>query len=121
MDQGGLHPQTEYPGSDRQLPSDLTPTAALHYTPGLNLQALNQITLSNLETADASQFGRQAQAVALLDQLMAIMLPTTSSKEIKLADLTELDSRVRTFLEVVMAELEERQAPICVPISLCVR
>ncbi len=46
---------------------------------------------------------------------------TASNKETKLAELTELDSKVRSVLEVVMGELEWKQSLICVPVALCVR
>lgn len=121
MDQRDLRPQTEYPGPDCQLPSDLRSTTGLDSKSEPNLQALNQATLSNVDSADAGQFGRQAQTVFLLDRLLFVMRLTTSNKETKLAGLAELDSKVRSLLEVVMAELEGRQTLICVPVALCVR
>ena len=95
MDQRDLQPQTEYPGPDCRLPSDLNPTARLDSKPGPHLQALNQVTLSRLDAADAGQFGRQAQSVSLLDRLLFVMRLTASNKETKLAELAELDSKVR--------------------------
>ncbi|OCK73859.1 hypothetical protein K432DRAFT_430353 [Lepidopterella palustris CBS 459.81] len=124
MDQRDLQPQTEYPGPDCRLPSDLKPTAGLNSKPGPNLQALNQVTLSSLgaaDAADAGQFGRQAQSVSLLDRLLFVMRLTANNKETKLAELAELDSKVRSFLQVVMGELEWSQAQSCVPVGLCVR
>lgn len=122
MDQRDLQPQTEYPGLECRLPSNLEPTAVLDSKPGPNLQALNQVTLSSLDAADAGQFVRQAQSVLLLDRLLFVMRLPASNKETKLAELAELDSKVRRFLEVVMGdELERRKILICVPIALCVR
>lgn len=46
---------------------------------------------------------------------------TASNKESKLAQLAELDSKIRSFLEVVMAELEWSQTLICSYVALCVR
>ena len=121
MDQRDLQPQTEYPGPDSWLPSDLNPTAGLDSKPGPNLQALNQVTLSSLDAADVSQFGRQAQSISLLDRLLFVTRLTSSNKENKLAELAELDSKVRSFLEVIMGELEWRAKLMCVPVALCVR
>ena len=121
MDQRDLQPQTEYPGPDRRLPSDLKPTAGLDSKLGPNLQASNQISLSNLDAADAGQFRRQAQSVSLLDRLLFVMRLTASNKETKLAELAELDSKIRSFLEVLMGELEWRQTLICVHVALCHR
>jgi len=121
MDQRYLLPQTEYPGPNCRLPSDLKPTAGLDSQPGPSLQALNQVTLSSMDATDAGQFGRQAQTISLLDRLLSVMRLTASNKETKLAELTELDSKVRSLLEVVMGELEWKQSLICVPVALCVR
>ena len=125
MDQEDLRPQMEYPGPHCPLSLDLNPTAAPDPQPGPNSQASNQAPSSNLDAADAGQFGRTAQAVSLLDRLLSVICLPTSNKETKtkLAELAELDSEVRTFLEVVMGELEWRQTPrgSCVSVALCVR
>ena len=121
MDQRDLEPQTEYSGPDCRLPSDLKPTAGLDSMPGSNLQALTQATLSSLDASDIGQFGRQAQSVSLLDRLLFVMRLTVSNKETKLAELAELDNKIRSFLEVVMGELEWRQTLTCVHVALCVR
>lgn len=118
MDQRDLPPQTEYPGPDYRLPSDLESKSGLDSWPGPNLQALNQVTLSSLDAVDASRFGRQAQLVSLLDRLLFVMRLTAGNKETKLA---ELDSKVRSFLEVVMGGLEGRQKLNCFPVALCFR
>jgi hypothetical protein len=46
---------------------------------------------------------------------------TASNKETKLAELVELDSKIRSFLEVIMGEPEWRQTLICGHVALCVR
>lgn len=121
MDQRDLQPQTEYPGPNSPLPSDSKPSVELDSEPGPNLQGLNQVTLSSLDAADAGQFGRQAQSISLLDRLLFVMRLTASNKETKLAELAELDGEVRSFLEVVMGELEWRQTLTCVLVALCIR
>lgn len=118
MDQRDLQPQTEYPDPVCRFSSDLKPTAGLDSKPGANLQASNQVTLSSLDAADAGQFERQAQSVSLLDRLLFVLRLTTRSKETKLA---ELDSKVRSFLQVLMGELEWGQTLVCVPVVLCFR
>ncbi|EXJ86814.1 hypothetical protein A1O3_03768 [Capronia epimyces CBS 606.96] len=121
MDQRDLQPQTEYPGPDCRLPSDFNPTAGLESQPGSDLQALNQGTLPGLDAADAALFGRQAQSVFLLERLLFITRSTARNPEIKLAELTELDSKVRSFLEVLLNELDWWQTLVCVSTALCVR
>ena len=121
MDQRDLQAQTEYPGPDCRLPSDFKPTAGLDFKPGPDLQALNQVTLSSLDAADAGQFGRQAQSVSLLDRLLFVMYLTANNQDTKLVELAELDSKVRSFLEVIISEREWRQTLSSVPVALCVR
>ena len=121
MDERDLQPQTKYSGPDFQLPSYLKPTTELDSQPGPNLRVLNEVTLSSLDATDVSEFRRQAQSISLLDRLLFIMRLTASDKETKLAELTELDSKIRSFLEVVMSELDWRQTLICGHVALCVR
>ncbi|KAF2802621.1 uncharacterized protein BDZ99DRAFT_454620 [Mytilinidion resinicola] len=125
-----LQPQTEYPGPNCQLPSDLKPAASLDPSPGgpPTAPAVNQVTLSSLNAANAGQFGRQAQSVSLLDRLLrATRLTTTTTTTTitttatKLAALAALDAQVRGFLAVVVGELEWRHTLSCVPVALCVR
>ena len=121
MDQRDLQPQTEYPGPDYLLPSDLNPTMELDFKPESNLQASDQVTLSGLDAADARQFQCQAQSVFLLERLLFVMRLTASDKQTKLAQLAELDNKIRSFLEVLMGELEWRQTLTCIHVALCVR
>ena len=121
IDQPNLQPQTEYPGPDCRLPSDLTSIVGLESKPERNLQALDQITSSNLVAADADQFGRQAQLIFLLDRLLIIRRLAGSDNETKLTELTELDSKIRSFLSVVMDQLEWKQTRTCALVALCVR
>ena len=121
MDQRDLQPQTELPGPARRLPSDLEAAAGLASKPKPNLQALNQLSSSSLDAADIGQFGRQAQLVGLLDRLLSAIRLPSSSKDTKLAMLTELDSKIRNCLEIVMNELEWWQTLSCALVALCVR
>lgn len=52
--------------------------------------------------------------------MFVMRLPATK-KETKLAELAELDSQVRRFLEVVMGEPELREKLLCVPVALSFR
>ncbi|KAF2489840.1 hypothetical protein BU16DRAFT_495202 [Lophium mytilinum] len=121
MDQRDIQPQAEYPGPDCRLPSDRRPTTGLDSTPGPDSQGFNHVTVSSLDAAYAGQFGRQAQSIYLLDRLLLIMRRTATTPDTKLAELAELDSRVRSFLELVMGEAEWRQTLSCVPVALCAR
>ena len=93
----------------------------LESKPERNLQALDQITSSNLVAADADQFGRQAQLIFLLDRLLIIRRLAGSDNETKLTELTELDSKIRSFLSLVMDQLEWKQTRTCALVALCVR
>jgi len=115
MGQRGLKPQTQYPDLDFRLPLDSRPPIGLDSKLGPNLQTLDQATLSSLDAVNVGQCGREAQLVSLLDRLLFVMHVTTSNKETKLAELAELDSNLRNFLEVAMGE------PFCAPVAFCVR
>jgi hypothetical protein len=71
--------------------------------------------------ADAGQLGRQAQLIFLLDRLLIIKRLGGSDNETKLTELTELDSKIRSFLSVVMDELEWKQTRACALVALCIR
>lgn len=114
-DRSDILPHTEYPGPESPLPLDLE-TGADATLQGPNFQALHQITLSSLNAAGASRFGRQTQSVSLLDRLMSILGDTASNKESKLEKLATLETTVRNFDGVVMLELEN-----CTPVALCSR
>lgn len=115
MDQRDLQPQTEHPGFDFSLPSNLELTPELDLKQGPNLQA------SNLNATDVCKPGQQAHLISLLDQLLLVTSLDAENKEMKLAKLAELDNKIRNFLEVIMAKLEERQTISCHPVALCVR
>ena len=121
MDQRDLKPPTDYLGPDGRLPSDSNLTVGVESKLDSNLQASDQITLSSLDATDACQFERQVHSVALVDQLLSIMRITASNKESKVAELAELDSKVRSFLEVLMGEPRRSQRISCVPVALCIR
>ena len=103
------------------MPSDLNPVAELHSNPEPASLASNHVKLSNMDAIDAGQFGRHAQAGSLLDQLLFIIHFTASNIESKFADIAELDKQIRSFLEVVIDEIEWKQTPNCVPVALCIR
>ena len=70
---------------------------------------------------EAKRLGWQAQSVSLLDRLLSVMRVPASNKESKLAELAHLDSKIRSFLEVILGELERRQTLTCVHVALCIR
>jgi len=121
MHERGPQPQTKYSGPDCKLPSGLKPIAVLDSQPGPNLQTFDEVILSSLDAAEVGEFRRQAQSISLLDRLLLVMRLTTVGKETKLAELAELDSKIRSFLEVVMGELDWRQTLICGHVALCIR
>lgn len=120
IDQRDLQPQKKYPSPDYQMPSHLNPTAGLHVKQGPNLQTLNHVTLSSPDAAEAVHLGWQERLASLLDRLLFVIGLPDSNKETKLAELAELDSKIRNFLEIFMGGLE-RQNTICAYVALCHR
>lgn len=113
--------QTEYPGPECRLPSDLRPATDLNYRPDPNVRNLHQGTFSSLPSLDAGHFGRQAQALALLDRLLTALHFPDSNPEAKLAELTDLDGKIRRFLESILEEGDWKHKLHCVPAAMCVR
>lgn len=100
------------------MPSDLRPAAGLDHKPNPNPKKLLKVTLSSLDSTDTGHFGRQAQAVSLLDRLLTVMRLSDVNTETKLA---ELDAKIRSFLEAVLHERGWEYRLHCVPAAMCVR
>lgn len=120
MDRRDLQPYMEYQGLDWQLPSD----PMLNSKPGSNLETFHQARFSSLTAGDDGRLKRQALSISLLDQLLSVRRRITINKESKLtelAELAELDSKIRCYLRELMSQLEPSQILICFHVALCVR
>ena len=95
---------TQYPSSDIPLPSDLPLLPSVAIQQQLAIRPVNSTTMSCPYETKADQFGRLAQAVSLLDQILTFNHPVVANKQDSILELKELDSRIRGFLSVVMSE-----------------
>jgi hypothetical protein len=92
---------TKFPASDFYLPTDLS------YSQGHDDQAVDgpQYTapLGLFHSNNVGGFGRQAQAVSMLDQSLSI-LGSSEARVIKLGETEKLDEKLQTFLTLIMHE-----------------
>lgn len=87
-----------FPSHDTELPSNLS---SLHSIPSSASYQHDDIPIINdIHSANVSGFARQAQAVALLVQVEQI---TSDTQTTSLADLMDLDKKLRDFLTILMS------------------
>lgn len=113
-DERHIRPLTEYPTHGSRLPSDLRMSLPLDTQRPQIMYATESASLSSLPVADFSQFGRQAQAVSLLDRVLSITCFATANEHntlLELADLVELDGEIRSFLSAIMEEAAQPHTP----------
>ncbi|PWY86779.1 hypothetical protein BO70DRAFT_386079 [Aspergillus heteromorphus CBS 117.55] len=92
-------PATEYPSPGAFLPSDLYDDGDDTYN-RLTLQNTN-LRMPNIHVSNPSNFGRQAEAVYLLDQVLAVQrLPQDDRSRI--SEFRRLDECLQGFLTMVM-------------------
>ena len=119
LDYRKQQPFANFPSIDSHLPSDIGICHQLQS--GLpNAELLDTPLLSMMCTGNMSNFGRQAQAVHLLDQILhTIRLP--SEPETKLAELMRLDGELRSFLIVLMGECDPEPGISCGAMATTIR
>jgi hypothetical protein len=112
-------PATEYPSEDSLLPSDLG-LAQQRQSPLFDVEPLDTPTLSAVHASNVNSFGRQAQAVHLLDQVLRVIsLP--ADVEPKLPELRRLDGELQAFLTLLMGECGWARGLHCGPIATAIR
>jgi len=110
-------PTTMFPANDFYLPLDLS------YGQGHDTEATSgpQCTapLGLLHSNDVSSFGRQAQAVSMLDESFRI-LSSSEASLVRLRAIERLDEKLQAFLIVIMREytVPGRQ---CAPNAIVIR
>lgn len=107
-------PQTEFPGLQSWLPLQLK----VDNHPELPMSPAS----SNASPTDEDIFECPLHVVSLLD----LILRTTQSvseanKDSVLSELTNLDIKLRNYLEVMMIESSQRQNTLCNSVALSIR
>lgn len=103
-------PRTKFPSVESPLPSDLAPNELAREA--YSKQPFETSRLLTIEASQVSCFGRQAQAVHLFEQVLAVMdLPNEGGA--KVLELRELDKQIQIFLSLVMAEIALGRWKIC--------
>lgn len=107
----GIKPSTAVPAQDSELPSSLGAAPELH------AKAFGPNGTAN---AEVSSFGKHAQAICLLDQLLHLINIPEKETE-KLPQLLQLDKKLRTFLEQILREGGWVRGLLCGSIATTVR
>ena len=107
---------TEYPSLDSSLPSDLKP--------GQQSQPphsdCNAPVLSAIRASNVSGFGRHAQAVYLLDQILHV-LSFPAEVETMHLELERLDGEIQAFLMLLLDESSQMRLHHCGAIASTIR
>lgn len=112
-------PTTEFPDIEAPLPSDLTLLGRPRSTPSVMRPSHTKSRL-DLHQRDIGSFGRQAQAVCLLDQVLHVInLPCGYND--KLAELDRLDGELQSLLRLLMDRKYCARGVTCAAISILMR
>ncbi|RFU31442.1 hypothetical protein B7463_g4874, partial [Scytalidium lignicola] len=107
---------TVIPCGDARLPTEPN---ILEQTNFLGPESLPYVPLSSLSSVDVGGFGRSAQAVWLLDQVLkGFEIPSLGSR---LIQLRGLDSTLQAFLGVLMRQRNEKEGIFCEAIAITIR
>ena len=117
-----IRPLTQYPSLSTQLPLDLLPSDSSP-SPSIDYQTSMSATLSYFEAGNVSWFGRQAQAIFLLDRVLDVVRFISKNKNIQaiLGEATELEMRIRTFLVVLLEESRRENTTLCSAVAFSIR
>jgi hypothetical protein len=127
IDERDLLPLTQYPSPDTTMPSNLRPSQPLAENRLQDSSVTESASLLSLQVGNVGQFGELAQVVSFLDRILCITRCSTEIKHnrlLKLTELAELDSEIRSFLAVIMQEDSQNrtsQAAIPTTVALCMR
>jgi hypothetical protein len=115
LDQRALLPLAEFPGSLSRPPSDLGLAQPSDCT------ILSSATLSCMDATSISRFGRQAQAVFILDRVLSMSRVASKSSRTTFSELAEADGQIRGFLAVLMDDSQRKKIPLCTSVAICIR
>lgn len=115
-----MRPVTEWPKPEALLPSDLCPIEQLE-AGHFDVKAL-KARLSTVQATDISRFGRQAQAVSLLDQYLGITrAPAHKQSTVVVSELQQLDCKIQAFLSDTINDDYAKRSLRCAACAICVR
>jgi hypothetical protein len=107
---------TVYPGADTRLPIE---AQVLNQLDILEPQSLPNIPVSCLTSPHIGGFGRIAQAICLLDQVLKGF--DTEDIDSKLLLLDRLDTNIQSFLSLVMTQMQEQPGIFCAAMHIVIR
>ena len=112
-------PTTEHLDQDLPLPSDLGPIQQLQWLP-FSAMPSEAPLLSATGSDKVTRYGRLAQAVHLLDQVLRVTY-LAAEVQSRLPELRRLDEQLQTFLTLVMGENHVMLGVHCATIGTAIR
>lgn len=113
-------PAAELPAQGSILPIDMKPDQDYKGAMNIDTEWLQRAPEAPFDSTQVQSFGRQAQAVYLLDQVIRISNLQTGS-EPRQAELQQLDREIQSFLGMVLEECERLQEFRCSVVATAVR
>ena len=96
---------TDFSGDDLHLPLDLRHDQRCDSHVSITPQS-NAVFPSKMRDSNVDGFGRQAQAIVMLDQALRI-LRISDTEDAMLPALANLDGQLQAFLALIMSEYRE--------------
>lgn len=78
-----------------------------------------RVSVSSVSSADVGPFGRTAQAVWLLDQVLQSIEPANC--DFKVHRLQKLDGTLQSFLGTIMLQLNGKKGALCEAVAIVIR
>ncbi|KAJ3498634.1 hypothetical protein NLG97_g967 [Lecanicillium saksenae] len=113
-------PAAELPAQGSILPTDLKPERDCRGISPIDTDLLQRAPEAPFEGTKVQSFGRQAQAVYLLDRVIRIS-SLASGTESRQAELQQLDRDIQAFLGMVLEECERLREFRCSVVATAVR
>ncbi|TQV98861.1 hypothetical protein V2A60_007441 [Cordyceps javanica] len=113
-------PAAELPAQGSILPTDLKPGRDFNSITPIDTDLLQRAPEAPFDSTQVQSFGRQAQAVYLLDQVIRISNLESGSPSRQM-ELQRLDREIQTFLGMVLDECERLQEFRCSVVATAVR
>lgn len=113
-------PAAELPAQGSILPTDLKPEQENDSFTPIDANLLQRAPEAPFDGTQVQSFGRQAQAVYLLDQVIRIS-NLESGTESRQAELRQLDLEIQSFLGMVLEECERLREFRCSVVATAVR
>lgn len=113
-------------GSDTQSPLTRFPAVNTPLPPSMQRDGWHTSetdcgTLAQGQTEHTNRYGRQAQATSFLDEVLLMRTMAEKHTTSLISQYSDLDKRIRSFLEFIMAEEMKTRNPLSSAVAICIR